>query len=163
MLTAGGLRIDEDTHPWIIVRRYGLSDAECHHLGICIGHVLSIRDNVRGVLGIGNELNGVGTANIGDVRDDAPQANDDQLIIGDNEEIAPNQMFLDDDPDDPDYTEGASEEEESEEEEMETDTEDEEEAMETDLEGVERTIGTDTEGEGRKVIIDLTYLSESDD
>lgn len=157
MLTAGGLRIDEDTHPWIITRRYGLSDAECHHLDICIRHVLSIRDNDRTALGIGNWPNVGG--------DGGPQA-DGQVIVGDNDEIKSNntiQMVLDDDPDDSDYTEGTSEEEESEEEAMETDTEGEEEATETDVEGEERTVGIDTEGGERRVIIDLTDLSESED
>lgn len=145
--------MNEDLHPWILVRADGLHDEECLHLDRCTQHILSICDEANSELEVWDAAHsatgGVGAASgsnsAGSSRDGAGVGSAD-----DNEGTRLDgtyQMDIDNDSDDPDYAPGSSDDE-SDDDVMDTDAEDEE--------------ATDTEEEEKRVIIDLTNMSDAD-
>lgn len=181
-ITTSGLLINEELHPWIIVRVSGLEDAECIYLEECIDQLMEARMKARARrvervrTGTGNQARGSGDEGVASENDVIEGGGDgdstlDGTQMDDGPDIRVTVVFGTNDGDDPDYIyrsgdeEGSEEEGEISEEEWdnrknELASDEEDEAMETDCEdGVMGTAQKVRKVE--KSVIDLTWLSDN--
>lgn len=181
-ITTSGLLINEELHPWIIVRVSGLEDAECIYLEECIDQLMEARMKARARrvervrTGTSNQARGSGDEGVASENDVIEGGGDgdstlDGTQMDDGPDIRVTVVFGTNDGDDPDYIYHSGDEEGSEEEgeisEEEWDnrknklaSDEEDEAMETDCEdGVMGTAQKVRKVE--KSVIDLTWLSDN--